>query len=160
MIPKLLIREAAAVLMTDTVVKWAAQPYSAAQIPFYLSRAYSEAATGRMGPVHLTVPVDVFSADASDASVHLPLHSERRLPRQLMFEERVHLLRHSERPVMIAGSGAWWADCGTELEVFIELASLPLFSIGMARGLVHDDHEFCFGYADPARLEANTSPKS
>jgi thiamine pyrophosphate-dependent acetolactate synthase large subunit-like protein len=62
----------------------------------------------------------------------------------------IELLRGSERPVVIAGSGAWWADCAAELQQFVELTSLPLFTIGMARGLVRDDHELCFGYADPA----------
>src|SRR3954453_8903305 len=50
--------------MARPVVKWAAQPYSASQIPFYVSRAYAEATRGRMGPVHLTIPVDVFSEEA------------------------------------------------------------------------------------------------
>ncbi len=52
--------------------------------------------------------------------------------------------------MVIAGSGAGWADCGAELKQFIDLASLPLFTIGMARGLVPDNREFCFGYAGPA----------
>src|SRR5579872_4085518 len=40
------------------VVKWAAEPPSAAQIPFYLRRAFAIAGTGRKGAVHLTIPVD------------------------------------------------------------------------------------------------------
>src|ERR1051326_9208286 len=43
------------------VVKWAAEPPNAAQIPFYLGRAYAEANAGRKGPVHLTIPVDLFT---------------------------------------------------------------------------------------------------
>ena len=136
--------------MAKPVVKWAAQPYSASQIPFYLSRAYTESFRGRMGPVHLTIPVDVFSAEAPDTSVHLPLPLEPPAPSPVHVERALELLRRSERPIVIAGSGAWWGDCGTELKQFIELASLPLFTIGMARGLVRDDHELCFGYADPA----------
>src|SRR5215208_3669808 len=47
--------------MTVPVTKWAAQPASAGQIPFYLTRAYSEANAGRRGAVHLTIPVDLFT---------------------------------------------------------------------------------------------------
>jgi acetolactate synthase-1/2/3 large subunit len=136
--------------MAKPVVKWAAQPCSASQIPFFLSRAYTESSRGRMGPVHLTIPIDVFSGEAPDTSVHLPLPLEPPAPSTVHVERALELLRRSERPVVIAGSGAWWADCGAELKRFIELASLPLFTIGMARGLVRDDHELCFGYADPA----------
>src|SRR6476661_5512836 len=49
--------------MVRPVVKWAAQPPAASQIPFYLGRAYAEAASGRMGPVHLTIPADLFRAE-------------------------------------------------------------------------------------------------
>jgi acetolactate synthase-1/2/3 large subunit len=136
--------------MAKPVVKWAAQPYSASQIPFYLFRAYTESSTGRMGPVHLTIPVDVFSAEASATSVRVPVPVEGPAPAPVLIERAIELLQRSERPVVIAGSGAWWADCRAELQQFIELASLPLFTIGMARGLVPDDHELCFGYADPA----------
>src|SRR5947209_14630301 len=55
--------------MAKPVAKWAAQPYSASQIPFFLSRAYAEATAGRMGPVHLTIPVDVISSQAPACTV-------------------------------------------------------------------------------------------
>lgn len=93
--------------LAKPVVKWAAQPYSASQIPFYLSRAYAEAATGRMGPVHLTIPVDVFSAEASATSVHPSLLREGPAPAPPHVLQTLDLLRHSQRPVIIAGSGAW-----------------------------------------------------
>src|SRR3979409_1971977 len=54
--------------MTRPVTKWAAQPATAGQIPFYLGRAYREANTGRRGAVHLTIPVDLFMAEATSAS--------------------------------------------------------------------------------------------
>src|SRR5881227_3556182 len=46
---------------TRPIVKWAAQPPNAAQIPFYLGRAYAEANAGRKGAVHMTIPVDLFT---------------------------------------------------------------------------------------------------
>lgn len=141
--------------MAKPVVKWAAQPYSAGQIPFYLSRAYAEATTGRMGPVHLTIPVDIFTAEAPSASTHLPPVSNGPAPTPAQVQEALELLRQAQKPIVIAGSGAWWADCRTELQQFVELASLPLFTIGMARGLVPDNHELCFGYADPALNRAS-----
>src|SRR6202045_1603467 len=48
--------------MAKPVSKWAAEPPSAAQIPFYLGKAYQEASSGRKGAVHLTIPVDLFMA--------------------------------------------------------------------------------------------------
>jgi acetolactate synthase-1/2/3 large subunit len=43
-------------------------------------------------------------------------------------------LAEAERPVIIAGSGCWWADAGAELTAFVESAGVPLYTITMARG--------------------------
>src|ERR1051325_1423807 len=51
--------------MARPVVKWAAEPPCAAEIPFYLQRAYTIANSGRKGAVHLTIPVDLFTANAT-----------------------------------------------------------------------------------------------
>ncbi|MGH9661144.1 MAG: thiamine pyrophosphate-binding protein, partial [Bryobacteraceae bacterium] len=67
--------------MARPVVKWAAQPPSAAQIPFYLGRAYAEANSGRKGAVHLSIPVDLFTSTAETPSrVQAPLDSPALAP--------------------------------------------------------------------------------
>jgi acetolactate synthase-1/2/3 large subunit len=60
------------------------------------------------------------------------------------------LLEAAERPIVIAGSGIWWARAEEELRRFLEQASLPLYTITMARGLLPDDHPLVMAYADPA----------
>jgi acetolactate synthase-1/2/3 large subunit len=62
----------------------------------------------------------------------------------------VELLRGAQRPVVIAGSGVWWAGAEEALRRFIKLTSLPLYTITMARGVVGDAHPLAMGYADPA----------
>ena len=66
----------------------------------------------------------------------------------------MELLRGSERPVIIAGSGVWWSSCEGDLQSFIEHTSLPLYTITMARGAVPDAHPLNMGYADPAMNKA------
>jgi len=140
--------------MAKPVAKWCAQPPSAAQIPFYLGRAYQEANSGRKGAVHLTIPVDLFAAQ-TDTPSRLPLPVEN-LPQPSLSDVRevIRLLRSASKPVVIAGSGVWWADAATELREFIERTSLPLYTITMAKGAVSDDHPLCMGYADPALNQA------
>ncbi len=136
--------------MTRPVVKWAGVPPSAAQIPLYLARACAEAVAGRMGPVHLTIPVDLFRARVESA-IPWPEPVRRTPPSPAAgdIERALALLRTAERPVVIAGSGLWWADAGAELERFLKRTRLACYSITMARGLVQD-----FGYADPAMNKA------
>jgi acetolactate synthase-1/2/3 large subunit len=133
------------------LVKWAGQPPTPADIPFYVGRAWSEAASGRMGAVHLTLPVDLLT---SRTEAEPPMPSPRLAPplppHPQDVERGLSLLRAAERPVVIAGSGVWWADAGEELRQFVERTSLPVYTITMARGLLPDDHPLCMGYADPA----------
>jgi acetolactate synthase-1/2/3 large subunit len=139
------------VSMAKPVVKWAAEPPNAGQIPFYLARAYSEANTGRRGAVHLTIPVDLFTAAAGNApAIHAPAEPSTPCPDSADIDRAVALLSSAKRPVIIAGSGVWWSGAESALQEFIQTASLPLFTITMARGVVPDSHPLCMGYADPA----------
>jgi acetolactate synthase-1/2/3 large subunit len=133
--------------MTRPVVKWAAEPPNASQIPFYLARAYSEANSARRGAVHLTIPVDLFAAEVQNAqSVTVPVLQ----PQVGATDGVIELLKSAQRPIIIAGSGVWWSGAERELHQFIEKTNLPLYTITMAKGVVSDEHPLCMGYADPA----------
>jgi acetolactate synthase I/II/III large subunit len=132
------------------ITRWAAEPPSAAQIPFYLARAWAEANTGRRGAVHLTIPVDLFSSDAPDVPAPALPPENAPPPDSADVDRAIALLRAAERPVAIAGSGVWWAGAEAELQAFIERTHLPLYTITMARGTVPDDHPLAMGFADPA----------
>jgi acetolactate synthase-1/2/3 large subunit len=136
------------VAMTAPVTKWAAEVPNAAQIPFYLGRAYEIANSGRRGAVHLTVPVNVFQ-EQTEAPSRVP---RTPLPNRVVPDvtDVIAALRTAERPVVIAGSGIWWDAAEDELRQFIELTSLPLYTITMAKGAVSDGHPLVMGYADPA----------
>ncbi|MBM3798369.1 MAG: thiamine pyrophosphate-binding protein [Acidobacteria bacterium] len=141
--------------MAAPVCKWAGEPASAAQIPFYLGRAYQEAVSGRMGPTHLTIPVNLFEAEGPNP---LPMQPARRAPALAPsadeVEQALELLRGAERPVVIAGSGVWWGGAEKELNAFLRKSSLPFYSVTMARGVVREDWKYHFGYADGALNKA------
>ena len=136
--------------MARPVTKWAAEVPAAAQIPRYLAQAYAVANAGRKGCVHLTVPVDLFLQEG-DRSQEAEV---RRKPTAGVASDEIAraiaLLREAHRPVVIAGSGIWWAHAEEALRRFIEHTRAPLYTITMARGTVSDDHPLAMGYADPA----------
>jgi acetolactate synthase-1/2/3 large subunit len=136
--------------MVRPVVKWAAEPPCAREIPFYLARAFTEADSGRKGPAHLTIPVDLFAAEAPAPSRVPQEPSPLPAPDPDGIERCAALLGAAKRPVVIAGSGVWWSGAEHTLRTFIETTGLPLYTITMARGAVSDDHALCMGYADPA----------
>jgi acetolactate synthase I/II/III large subunit len=137
--------------MVRSVVKWAAEPVSASQIPFYVGRAYSEAMSGRLGPVHLTIPVDLF-ADRTSQPIACPDPTlpNRPAPDSQDVDRAIALLRKAERPIVIAGSGVWWSEAEAELRAFAEQTQIPVYSITLGRGVLPDDHRLSFGYGDPS----------
>ena len=107
--------------------------------------------SGRMGPVHLTIPADLFRAAARSSP---PLPAPPVKPAFPPAAERSRTVARSpadaERPVIVAGSGAWWSKAEAELREFIERTQIPLYTITMARGAVSDEHPLSMGYADPS----------
>lgn len=135
----------------DGVAKYKAAPSSPGHIPFVMRRAAREALTGRPGVSHVSIPVDYFTGrtEQHDALPDGPVETTRPRPESADVDRIVDLLDKAERPVVIAGGGAYWSGCGTALQAFIERTNVPLFTITLARGLVSDEHPLCFGYADP-----------
>ncbi len=136
--------------MVRAVTKWARVVDDPARLPHYAALAYREAVSGRPGPVHLTIPSDVSESIVDDSTIPIPstVKLEPAAAPARSVETALDLLERAERPVVIAGSGIWWARAWEMLRRFIELTQLPCFTIGMGRGSLSDEHPFCLGYAD------------
>jgi acetolactate synthase-1/2/3 large subunit len=108
-----------------------------------------------MGPVHLTIPVDVFTSPAAN-QLPMPAPPERAeiAPSSQEVARALELIEAAERPVVITGSGVWWADAGDELLRFLKKSGLPHYSVTMARGIISDLSGHCLGYADGALNKA------
>lgn len=135
--------------LVQGIAKYAAVPTRAGQLPFYVKRAYLEMLHGRPGVAHLSVPVDLFT-ETSDTHYPVPdpVQPLRNGPCDADLDRVIDLLAAAERPVIIAGSGAYWSRAEDELKRFVEASGAPLFTTNLARGMVPDTHPLCFGYAD------------
>ena len=122
------------------------------RIPETFARAFSTALAGRRGPVHLTIPVDVQSAELDEARVRALSpksyrHSGQALGDPTLVRQALELLQSARCPMVVAGNGAFSVD-RDDLERFLEVTHLPLFTEEAARGIVPDTHPSCFGLAD------------
>ena len=136
--------------LVQGITKYAAVPARSGQIPFHVKRAFLEMLHGRPGVAHLSVPVDLFT---ERNATHAPIPTERveilrSAPASADLDRVMDLLANSERPAVVAGSGAYWSGAEEQLEAFIEAVNAPLFTSNLARGMVSDDHRLSFGYAD------------
>ena len=127
--------------------------HDARRIPDMVATAVRSAFEGRRGPVHLTVPIDVQTQRVEEAEVRFydavayrPQAPRLAAPAQI--EQALRLLRAAERPLIVAGTPAAYGDWGAALERLIETTKLPLMTEEAARGIVSDQHPYCFGFFD------------
>ncbi len=139
------------------LTKWATTCYDTRRIPEYISLAFRYATSGRPGPVYLDIPDDVLEATADEGSVSYP--APYRPPSPPGGDPKavaavVDLLLGAARPLILAGSGVWWAQAEAELREFVELAQIPVTLSQMARGALPEDHALCYG---PMRVGTRTA---
>ncbi len=56
----------------------------------------------------------------------------------------IDLLKAAKNPIVIGGSGVWYADAEKELVEFVEKIGIPAFTAGAGRGVIPDTHPLCF----------------
>ena len=139
--------------MASPITKGAWMVTDARRIPDMVAHALRVAYSGRRGPVHLTIPVDLQRQEVAEDEVKFydPREYRGMAPSRApedQVREAVALLRAATRPLIVAGSAAAYDGSGQALERFIEMARVPLMTEGDARGLVSDEHAYCFGFYD------------
>lgn len=143
------------VRMAAPVTKGSWLVHERKRIPDFIAKAFRTALSGRPGPVHLTIPVDLQEQQASEDELpqYQPnqyRHKGRSYPDPSLINEALQFLSRAEKPVIIAGNPARYSVSSATLQNFIENTGIPLFTVEQSRGLVSDDHPLCFGYADGA----------
>ncbi|HEX9696492.1 MAG TPA: thiamine pyrophosphate-binding protein [Actinomycetota bacterium] len=144
------------------VAKWAATCYQTARIPAVITEALYRARAGRPGPVYVEIPQDVFMASAEPESPRAPAGFPFVAPvpagDPADVARALDVLQRAERPLLIAGGGAFWSGAGDALARFASATSTPIATTSAARGLLPDSHEWCLGslvHAGVAALAAD-----
>jgi acetolactate synthase-1/2/3 large subunit len=121
------------------------------RIPEFIARAMRLAFSGRRGPVHLTIPIDVQEKSVDEAEVVFTrpegYRAEAARPADpKLVCEAIVLLREAQRPLVLAGSAAGYTLSGESLRRFIETTRFPVLTEEQSRGLISDDHPYAFGF--------------
>jgi acetolactate synthase-1/2/3 large subunit len=117
----------------------------AERIPEFIDLAFRTAASGRPGPVYLELPCDVLNARVDTAKVkRLRTRVESRPLDPEGARGILGMIQSAENPVVIAGSGVWYADAGEALREFAERTGIPVFTGNSGRGTLSDTHPLCF----------------
>lgn len=124
-------------------------------IAYYVQEAIARATAGRPGPVHLTVPADVLAAEVPDSLADgIPTSQAQARPHaaadSVAVVEVAEMLARSERPVVVAGSGAFYAGAAAELAALAERLALPVVVPIWDRGAVNAAGDWFLGVVGAA----------
>ncbi|MBW2593194.1 MAG: thiamine pyrophosphate-binding protein, partial [Deltaproteobacteria bacterium] len=111
----------------------------------FVDMAFRIATSGRPGPVYLEFPVDVLNSAVEEEMVKKiqTIVTSKPVDRQGA-KQAIEMIRNSEKPVVIAGTGIWQAQAEAELVTFIEKSAMPVFTSLSGRGTIPDTHPLCF----------------
>ncbi len=127
------------------VTKAAFTVLEGARVPEYVSAAVRLAHAPPPGPTYVEIPADVMrqrlAGGRLDACTVPPAQVRARpAPDRQEVDRAVGLLRGAERPVILAGSGVWWARASAELRALAERLQAPVLTTSLARGLLPPGH--------------------
>jgi acetolactate synthase I/II/III large subunit len=137
----------------EPLVKLARTAQSPAEIPGLVDEALRVATEPPSGPTFLDFPLDHVFSEGPVRSEPLELRDPRARPAADGVEAAGELLRAAERPVVMAGTGLYWARGEDELRALCEELAVPVFLNGLARGCVPADHERFFSRARSSALK-------
>ncbi len=125
------------------------------RIPEFVATAFRVATSGRPGPVHLTLPINIQEEEISEDDLPPYLPNEyRNMGRPQgdagLIEQAAKLLGQAQKPVIILGNPARYSVSPEQAAALAEKTGVPVFTVEQARGLLDDEHPLCFGYADGA----------
>jgi acetolactate synthase-1/2/3 large subunit len=130
------------------MTKWNAVASSFPRIPEIVQRAFREATSGRPGPVHVDLPLDVLWASGEvDPSVIAPRESYRCLNPPAgnpdAIKKAAQMLVKADFPLIHAGSGVLHSNASKELIAIAEQLASPVTTTMAARGAIPEDHPLC-----------------
>jgi len=122
---------------------------SAGAAEIIADKAVSIALEGRMGPVHIDVPISVATqavpAQQSGAPLRAP--GSATAPAGDALVQARAALRAAKRPLVIAGVDAMNENAETEIAEFCERFNAPLITSYKAKGTLPEDHALALGGA-------------
>lgn len=111
--------------LLSSITKATFLPQTADEAVKMLGEAYSIAMSGRKGPVHISMPMDIPNME-SDLEVEIKLNTQMK-DKQLS-QEFLDLITSSKRPIFFSGNGCFLADATEELNEVSTKYNIPIIS--------------------------------
>jgi oxalyl-CoA decarboxylase len=117
-----------------------------------VARAIRAAVSGRPGGVYLDLPAKLFGqvidAEAGEKSLVKVIDpAPAQIPAPDSISRALETLKSAERPLIILGKGAAYAQADDAIRALLEKTGIPFLPMSMAKGILPDTHPQCAGAA-------------
>jgi oxalyl-CoA decarboxylase len=110
-----------------------------------MARAIRAAVSGRPGGVYLDLPAKILphvmdAAAGAKSLVKVIDAAPRQLPAPESTARALEVLKKAQRPLIILGKGAAYAQADDDIRALVEKSGMPYLPMSMAKGLLPDTH--------------------
>ncbi len=132
------------------VTKWNSAIHRWDRIPELVQRAFREALSGRPGPVHLDIPMDVICGKGDASQLPNP-ENYRPIGRVrgdlTLIERAAKILLDAERPLLVAGGGVIASQAWDQFRLLVDKLGAAATTTPEGSGCLSADRSYFFGDA-------------
>lgn len=134
--------------LTESVAKESKRVMHKDKIGSSIKEAYHLAMTGRPGPVHVEIPLDILQAHISKVESSIMNNSISYDPWEDLnqdnkIESAANLLQEADKSIIIAGGGS--SQSTEELKKLVEELEIPIVQTIAGKGVISEEHPLCLG---------------
>ncbi|HVH42802.1 MAG TPA: thiamine pyrophosphate-binding protein [Labilithrix sp.] len=130
--------------MARSITKLAAQAHDANMAPALMQRAIATARSGRRGPVLLSLPIDVMTAEIRRPMIEVSSRLEFDVDEKTL-KTAADALSQARRGALLVGSGARWGRGPQLVRELAERLQIPVMTTPKAKGVFPENHPLSLG---------------
>lgn len=131
--------------MFKDITKMSVRVERAEDINAIVSKAFQVACSGRPGPVHIDIPIDILSQNASGIAPYVSKKPDTTSASKVFLDSLVESLRSAKKPVICVGRGVLVQDAVSLLLTLAERIEAPVLSTSYALGAFDQLHPLALG---------------
>lgn len=122
----------------------------AEEIPNIVRRAFRLSTSGKPGPVHIRIPLDILNHDVENPRIYaqksfVSYPGHRPIAEIGKIREAAKLLSSAERPLIICGQGTLFSKAWSEVTELAELLGIPVGTTITGKGSIAETHPLSIG---------------
>lgn len=129
--------------IVSSITKYFAAVMKPEDIRFHMEKAYSEAMSGRKGPVWIDVPVDIQNRQIPEVMVGYS--TEKCTYDKVDYDQIVHLIKEAKKPLILAGYGVRSGNAVDELQELCKKIHTPVVLSRGGIDVLASDSEWYIG---------------